>query len=408
MLEVLSIIRFAKNTFAPVNRIPSEVLSLIPDYLEIQDAELIMLTHVCRIWREIFKSRSSLWVSLHCRDVEKTRVYIQRSKSSPLKVSLTTSNYHSNALLLVVPHINRLSSLSAWGSADIVPDLIRNFSDPAPLLQGLKIGPLSDNTHTPTLFATLFNGDISSLRELFIAGVTHLPWRNMSNLKVLELYHDPGIADTLFVTQLLDFIENAPLLSDTTLYSIPASSNIPSRGVVPIPHLKKLTLYSPSEGSTFLRYLSIPTGASLVIDFLRRGGSPSIPGCLPQNFDNLNNLSDIHQPLVESPATNHKPGKRGITGHHPYNNQLEIITRYNLISVYVTFAIMLTPAKLLPDYYMSPENIFPWYRFGSLQRSIWTYDFRNPDKGVQGVRSHGSGYIVVYAFTDIGPDCMRL
>ena len=30
-------------------------------------------------------------------------------------------------------------------------------------------------------------------------------------------------------------------------------------------------------------------------------------------------VKDPHQPLVESPAINRKPGKRAITGHLPYN-----------------------------------------------------------------------------------------
>ena len=72
-----------------------------------------------------------------------------------------------------------------------------------------------------------------------------------------------------------------------------------------------------------------------------------------------------HQPLVESPAINHKPGKRGITGHHPYNDQLEIITRYNLIFVYVNFTIPIAPDKLLSGYYVSPDSIIlPMVRGG--------------------------------------------
>ena len=88
-LEVLGLIRFAKNSFAPINRIPPEVLSLIPDCNDsthAADRELIRLTHVCRGWRDTFISRSSLWTKLDFPSVEKTRMYIQRSKSSPLKV----------------------------------------------------------------------------------------------------------------------------------------------------------------------------------------------------------------------------------------------------------------------------------------------------------------------------------
>ena len=77
VLEVLSLVRSMKNTFAPINRVPREVFSLIPEYCKTDEA-LVALTHVCRGWREQFVSRSSLWTSLDCTNVEKTRVYLKR------------------------------------------------------------------------------------------------------------------------------------------------------------------------------------------------------------------------------------------------------------------------------------------------------------------------------------------
>ena len=64
-----------------------------------------------------------------------------------------------------------------------------------------------------------------------------------------------------------------------------------------------------------------------------------------------------HQQLVESTAIGYKTGKRAITGYLTCNPQLEIITRYNLISVYVTLAMLIAPGKLLSDYYVSPDSI---------------------------------------------------
>ena len=74
--------RSIKNALAPINQIPSEVISLIPDYCEVEE-ELIALTHVCRSWRGIFISRASLWTFLDCADLDKTNAYIQRSRGSP-------------------------------------------------------------------------------------------------------------------------------------------------------------------------------------------------------------------------------------------------------------------------------------------------------------------------------------
>jgi len=86
--EVLSLVRSMKNAFATVNRIPQEVFSLIPEYCDAEE-ELVTLTHVCHGWRELFISRSSLWTSLDCTSVERTRVYLERSRTSPLEIRLT-------------------------------------------------------------------------------------------------------------------------------------------------------------------------------------------------------------------------------------------------------------------------------------------------------------------------------
>jgi len=66
-----------KNTLAPVNRIPLEVPPLIPDCCDTDD-ELVALTHVCR----------GSWTCLGCASVEKTRVYLERSKTFPLEIWL--------------------------------------------------------------------------------------------------------------------------------------------------------------------------------------------------------------------------------------------------------------------------------------------------------------------------------
>ena len=61
-------VRVTKNTFAPINRLPPEILSCIPDYFEEDPSELTLddqtiLTHVCCSWREIFTSRACFWIA---------------------------------------------------------------------------------------------------------------------------------------------------------------------------------------------------------------------------------------------------------------------------------------------------------------------------------------------------------
>ena len=285
--------RSVRNNFAPINRIPPEVLSLIPDYW----GRLVTLTHVYRSWRELFISRSSLWVSLDCKNVEKTRVYIERSKSSPLEINLEKDDrsgaYRNDALLVVAPYINRLGSLTVYAPSDILGDLDKHFTCPTPLLRKLKIDLAFDRTRAPNFPGTLFDGNLSSLHKLSLAGfTTNLPWRNLVNLTTFELCCFPGAVDPPFVTQLLDFFERAPHLSKVELHqSIPASSDAPPERLVSLPNLKKFSTTSSLAQSTLLNHLSVPNGALLVIAFTFSGENSPIPKNLPKNLNNLNNLS---------------------------------------------------------------------------------------------------------------------
>ena len=180
-LEVLSNIRFLKNSFVPINRIPSEILSLIPDYSDEDDPDeaSITLTHVCRSWREIFISCPSLWTSLTFTDTDKTRTFIERSKFSPLNIyasNLNDETYLDDALSLVMPHIPRLKSLSFH--SDAIPDTLRNFLCHVPLLEDLEIH--IDSPQAQTLDIPLLNGDLPSLRTLSLVGdVVRLPQKKM-------------------------------------------------------------------------------------------------------------------------------------------------------------------------------------------------------------------------------------
>ena len=116
--------RSIKNDIVPINRVPPDIFSLIPAYCK-TDRELITLTHVCRGWREIFISRASSWTILDCTSLEKTNVYIQRSRNIPLEIHLEAhedTRYSNDALLLTLPHIGGLEALTLSGlSGDLYP-----------------------------------------------------------------------------------------------------------------------------------------------------------------------------------------------------------------------------------------------------------------------------------------------
>ena len=285
VLEVLSLVRSVKNSFAPINRIPSEVLSLIPDYYrgDGADQDLIALTHVCRSWRGIFTSRSSLWTRFSFTNTDKTRTYIRRSQTSPLKINLS-GRFIDDAFALIIPHISRLQSFKT--NADDLPRVVGHFRCHTPLLEELTISSI----RAWVLDNALFNGDLSSLRELCLYGViTNFPWKNLSNLQILNLktFHTYG------TTQILDFLESAPLLRSVLFGHKTPTPDAPPGRIVSLRHLKAFTMDASPPHSTLLRHLHIPTGASLISKFHSRVEESMLLDYLPERSPNFVNLSHI-------------------------------------------------------------------------------------------------------------------
>ena len=298
-LEILGLARSLKNSFAPVNRIPSDVLSLLPDYCDEYDVDesLINSTHVCCSWREILISRSSLWTNLDFKNVNKTQTYIQRSRSSPLNITLRyiKGTTFDHAFSLVIPHISRLQSLAIYGI--VPPKVLRHFRCPAPLLEQLDIDirQSSRGLNGTRFDGALFNGELPSLRELSLSGViTDLAWRNMENLTALTLSNCEAFENyKVSVTRILDFFESHPFLQEVDLDNpTPDSSDAPPGRIVPLRHLKTLTLTTCPPPSILLNHLHIPTRASLMLCD-NTGEELSPLDYLPDKSPNFENLSRI-------------------------------------------------------------------------------------------------------------------
>jgi len=251
------------------------------------------MTHVCHSWRELFTSRPSLWTRLDCKNVDKTKVYIERSKSFPLEISVRfTQNTprREEALVLAIPHIGRLGAFSLNGiPPQVLPASAKFFSSSVPFLNKLNIN--ISRKPPPVLPENLFNRDLSSLRELRLGGViTRLPWRGMLNLTTFEFRRLPG--DSILIAQLLDFLESAPRLRYVKLHnSIPNPGGPPAEKVVSLPHLKELSIITEQPHSFLLQHLSIPAGALLRLEFTFSGLESPIPSYLPNPPNNLCNLS---------------------------------------------------------------------------------------------------------------------
>ena len=229
-------------------------------------------------------------------DVDKTRTYIQRSQTSPLDVYLDNTeddSYLNDAFSLVIPHICRLRSLNIFSTLAL-PDVLSHFYSHMPLLERLDIVKVGARA---VLDSRLLNGDLPSLRELSLDGLsTHLPWRKLANLRVVELVdctlgHD--------VNQLLDFFESTPLLHTIVLRSpwTPDLSDVPPERTVSLPYLNTLDVDADSTNTLLLNYLCIPTGASLTLALCFYSKIDSFPllDHLSERSCNIRNLTLIRR-----------------------------------------------------------------------------------------------------------------
>jgi hypothetical protein len=224
-------------------------------------------------------------------NADKTRVYLERSKASPIDLRLDEGGDLSpnNPFLQIVPHaIGRLKSLAIKGTSENLQDITAHLSQPAPLLENLSIASICTRGD-PMLTVELFNGDIPSLRELCLQSVrTELPWRNMVNLTSFELRC--MMSGEVTVRQFLDFFESAPRLRKIYLLHATPTSGAQGGRLVSLACLKWMDILGDESPSLFLDHLIIPVGAKLTTFGASRG---SLTENLPRSLDNLRNLSDF-------------------------------------------------------------------------------------------------------------------
>jgi len=273
--------------FAPINRVPPEILALIPDFwsADVRDQAIIALTHVCRAWREIFTSRSDLWADFDCENIDKTLVYLDRSGFSPISIRLERDERLSprDPFIQIMPQvIPRLKSVSIHAPPGNLQEIIAQLSHSIPLLASLTIEAKCESVpqDCPMVAPTLLNGDLSSLRELHLQSIhMALLWRNMTNLTSFTLvYATPG---DLPVGPLLDFFEGAPHLRKVQLHSATPNFGTQSGRLVPLARLRTMDIFGGNPSLLF-DHLLIPVDAKL-----------SGPFNHPKSFSYFQQLPDI-------------------------------------------------------------------------------------------------------------------
>jgi hypothetical protein len=234
-----------KNSLAPINRLPPEVLALIPAFRG-SERDLINATAVCKRWRRTLVSTPSLWNNIICFKRERLvviaphiRAYLERSRSVPVNAQI-----HVSSSRLLSPHAERISSLRVFmgNYPSNVEALARHFSKPTPLLEAISL-QVQDGDRTLVLPPLFFDAFLSSVRTFTLEGATLAPGScRLSRLTKFTL--ETCIKTSVPCVALLDSLAQMTLLQvfEVKLYCGHPPDAVPRNRVVTLPHLEEITI----------------------------------------------------------------------------------------------------------------------------------------------------------------------
>ena len=263
-------VRSWANTLSPINRLPPEILSLIPTFLHHKRnrRSLIRWSQVCRHWRNVLIATPALWTHFSCKDLSRTHAFIERSKSMPLRVRLSPQ-FCLQSFKALIPHVKRFDSLRMeLPASELFDKSTPNLRKPAPLLEQLLV-TVQDTDHTDDdrepPFPLLFGGKFPRLTRLTLEYVSpHPTWFNVSNLTIFQLVHTGSRGGSS--SQLLRFFEQNPELEEVSItYQGQFVDNAPPHHIVHLPCLRKLRLGDCPSKPGILHHLLLPPGVEVAL-----------------------------------------------------------------------------------------------------------------------------------------------
>ena len=176
-----------------INRLPPEVLTLIPYYSFNSYRDIIRATHVCRYWRDTFINYPLLWSSLDCRmHKDLVAAIVDRCGAVPLDVTLSPELNIGDSLLEKLVHCSaHIRKMCFPGhSLQHIVELSNEFNGPMQMLREVVIKETYGDSGTQK---TLFKWP-------FLAGAT-----NPVSLELIYNSWEPGT--------LLHFVIRFPTLT---------------------------------------------------------------------------------------------------------------------------------------------------------------------------------------------------
>ena len=251
-----------------INRLPPELLVEIATLITDQST-IFRLATVCRCWHDALTGTTTLWTSIDCRSESRTSILLERSKSSPIDVTVDLAHFVPEAVSLIANHTHRMRSIDVALSARRFGDVRSLLNGLAPILETMRMEgrweeeDLSGSPRPFPAYSSLFQGQFPALRALHLkeypldlARSTSVMTNCLTTLDLNDRRH-------YYLHDLLEHLENYHNLVRLRISLSNLQETIPASRIVSLPKLRELRLaWLPF---VFLQHLSFPPSTNLNI-----------------------------------------------------------------------------------------------------------------------------------------------
>ena len=284
--EALSKIRSSKNSRSSINRLPPEVLALIPYSFDFDRfcMHVVRATHVCRYWRNTFIAFTPLWsrLSAHMMHKDTIAAFIDRSGAAPLEVTFNW-RWQAKTSGRLVPHSTRICKMHFINFPfDCIAEISNKFDQPLPMLREVVIQLMDCDLRfmSPPPFERPF---LTGATNLVLLNLLSLQWWSgtllhfviptLTHLKIT--IHNSRAAS---IGELLEFFRNSPQLEDIHIQGVIVHDTAEKGSAFPdqfepvdLPHLHNIYLgWNKSRSQcTLLAHIKYPPTCSVSLKFIQ-------------------------------------------------------------------------------------------------------------------------------------------
>ena len=219
--KALFTIRYIKNTYAPINKLPPELLASIAtsvdDPFEGTDLQSLCAA-VCSYWRNSLLAFPGIWSTINTENPSRTKLYLARSKKSPLHVKYGLMTPLGVFERHIIPEHDRLQSLSIPLSIGFPRAVSDSLVRPSKSLKTLDVWMTCTEFSVPTdtmRAISRFAPNITVLKlHIVTTKLSSLEFPALTKLTLCIVASDhpnPTVED------LVKFLEHSPLLETLDL-----------------------------------------------------------------------------------------------------------------------------------------------------------------------------------------------